>query len=83
MAAEITYSGQSRPAILRLVNQLADEPNFGFNAARETYQDLAIAGVFDPARVIRMALENAASIGSLMLTTEAVDRGLQVRSGRL
>ena len=47
------------------------EPNFGFNAATEKYEDLVLAGVIDPTKVTRSALQNAASIASLMLTTEA------------
>jgi chaperonin GroEL len=44
----------------------------GFNAATETYEDLVKAGVIDPAKVVRNALQNAASIASLLLTTEAL-----------
>jgi chaperonin GroEL len=47
----------------------ADE---GFNAASDTYEDLVKAGVIDPAKVVRSALQNAASIASLLLTTEAL-----------
>jgi chaperonin GroEL len=47
------------------------EPNYGFNAASEQYEDLVNAGVIDPTKVTRTALQNAASIASLMLTTEA------------
>ena len=46
--------------------------NFGFNAQTETYGDLVKDGVIDPAKVVRTALQNAASIASLLLTTEAV-----------
>jgi chaperonin GroEL len=46
--------------------------NFGFNAATEEYEDLVKAGVIDPAKVTRSALQNAASIAGLMLTTEAL-----------
>ncbi len=45
---------------------------FGFNAATEVYEDLVKAGVIDPTKVTRIALQNAASIASLMLTTEAM-----------
>jgi chaperonin GroEL len=48
------------------------DPNFGFNASTERYEDLVKAGVIDPAKVTRTALQNAASIASLMLTTEAM-----------
>jgi chaperonin GroEL len=44
----------------------------GFNAATEVYEDLVKAGVIDPAKVVRSALQNAASIASLLLTTEAL-----------
>jgi chaperonin GroEL len=47
-------------------------PNFGFDAQAETYGDLVEAGVIDPTKVTRTALQNAASIASLMLTTEAL-----------
>jgi len=46
--------------------------NFGFNAQTETYGDLVEAGVIDPTKVTRTALQNAASIASLLLTTEAL-----------
>jgi chaperonin GroEL len=46
--------------------------NFGFNAATEEFGDLVKAGVIDPAKVARTALQNASSIASLMLTTEAM-----------
>jgi chaperonin GroEL len=46
--------------------------NIGFNAANETFEDLVKAGVIDPAKVTRTALQNAASIAGLMLTTEAM-----------
>ena len=46
--------------------------NFGFNAATEEYGDMVKAGVIDPTKVTRTALQNAASIASLLLTTEAV-----------
>jgi chaperonin GroEL len=44
----------------------------GFNAATDVYEDLVKAGVIDPAKVVRNALQNAASIASLLLTTEAL-----------
>jgi len=44
----------------------------GFNAATEVYEDLVKAGVIDPAKVVRSALQNASSIASLLLTTEAL-----------
>jgi chaperonin GroEL len=47
-------------------------PGFGFNALTEKYEDLIAAGVIDPAKVSRCALQNAASVASLMLTTETL-----------
>jgi chaperonin GroEL len=44
----------------------------GFNASTEQYEDLVAAGVIDPAKVVRSALQNAASVAALLLTTEAV-----------
>ncbi|HUK20990.1 MAG TPA: TCP-1/cpn60 chaperonin family protein, partial [Gemmatimonadales bacterium] len=46
--------------------------NFGYNAQTEEYQDLVQAGVIDPTKVTRTALQNAASIAGLLLTTECV-----------
>jgi chaperonin GroEL len=48
------------------------DPNYGFNAATGGYEDLVKAGVIDPTKVTRSALQNAASISALMLTTEAM-----------
>jgi chaperonin GroEL len=49
-----------------------DNPNFGFNAQTDKFEDLVASGVIDPTKVTRTALQNAASIASLMLTTEAM-----------
>jgi chaperonin GroEL len=48
------------------------EKNFGYNAATDAYEDLVKAGVIDPTKVTRTALQNASSISGLMLTTEAM-----------
>jgi chaperonin GroEL len=48
------------------------EGNFGFNAATLQYEDLVEAGVIDPTKVVRTALQNASSVAGLMLTTEAL-----------
>jgi len=50
----------------------ANDPNYGFNAATAQYEDLVKAGVIDPTKVTRSALQNASSIAALMLTTEAM-----------
>jgi chaperonin GroEL len=51
---------------------LAGKGNFGFNAANDTYGDMIEMGILDPTKVTRTALQNAASVASLMLTTEAM-----------
>jgi chaperonin GroEL len=48
------------------------EYNWGFNAATGEYQDLVKAGIIDPAKVVRTALQDAASVASLLITTEAL-----------
>jgi chaperonin GroEL len=48
------------------------EVNYGYNALTDEYEDLVLAGVIDPTKVTRTALQNAASIASLLLTTEAI-----------
>ncbi|MEP6835411.1 MAG: TCP-1/cpn60 chaperonin family protein, partial [Gemmatimonas sp.] len=50
----------------------AKEKNFGYNALTDVYEDLVQAGVIDPTKVTRTALQNAASIAGLLLTTEAL-----------
>src|SRR5207244_5341688 len=56
-----------------VVNKVKEgEGAFGFNAATGQYEDLLKAGVIDPTKVSRFALQNASSVASLMLTTEAM-----------
>jgi len=56
-----------------VVNRVKEEKgNFGFNAATGEYGDMVAFGVIDPAKVTKSALRNAASVASMMLTTEAV-----------
>jgi len=51
---------------------LEGKDDFGFNAQTNTYENLLAAGVIDPTKVVRLALQNAASVSGLMLTTEAM-----------
>jgi chaperonin GroEL len=51
---------------------LEGKDDFGFNAATEKYENLMESGVIDPTKVVRFALQNAASVAGLMLTTEAM-----------
>ncbi len=68
---QIVYNaGLEGSVVLQKVKEGKDD--FGFNAATETYENLIKSGVIDPTKVSRTALENAASVASLLLTTEAV-----------
>ena len=64
-------AGKEGSIIAARVKESADR-DFGFNADTETYEDLVKAGVIDPTKVVRTALQNASSIASLLLTTEAL-----------
>ncbi len=64
-------AGKEGAVIVGKIND-NDSENYGFNASSEKFEDLVAAGVIDPAKVTRTALQNAASIAGLMLTTEAM-----------
>ena len=66
-----TNAGHEGSIIVSKVKELKN-PDEGFNAATEKYEDLVKAGVIDPTKVVRSALQNASSIASLLLTTEAL-----------
>ncbi|RIL06881.1 MAG: hypothetical protein DCC75_10485 [Proteobacteria bacterium] len=53
-------------------NVRSEKGSYGYNAATGEYEDLVKAGIIDPTKVVRTALQNAASVADLMLTTEAV-----------
>jgi chaperonin GroEL len=56
-----------------VVNRVLEGKNsYGYNAASGEYEDLVVAGIIDPTKVVRVALQNAASVASIMLTTEAL-----------
>ncbi len=67
----VQNAGKEGAVVVERVRSEKNE-NFGFNAQTEEYEDLVKAGVIDPAKVTRTALQNAASIAGLMLTTEAM-----------
>jgi chaperonin GroEL len=67
----VQNAGKEGAVVVERVRSEKNE-NIGFNAATETFEDLVKAGVIDPAKVTRTALQNAASIAGLMLTTEAM-----------
>jgi chaperonin GroEL len=63
-------AGHEGSVVLRKVLEGRDD--FGFNAETEAYENLVASGVIDPTKVVRLALQNAASVASLMITTEAL-----------
>lgn len=66
----VNNAGLEGSVVLQKVREGKDD--FGFNAATEKYEHLVKSGVIDPTKVTRTALENAASVSSLLITTEAV-----------
>ena len=66
----VNNAGIEGSVVLQKVREGKDD--FGFNAFSETYENLIKAGVIDPTKVTRTALENAASVSALLITTEAV-----------
>ncbi len=68
---QIARNAGAEPSIV--VQKVLDgEGSYGYNAAKDTYEDLFAAGVIDPTKVTRTALQNAASVAGLMVTTEAL-----------
>jgi len=64
-------SGLDGAVVVQKVRE-SDNPNFGFNAEKDAFEDLVEAGIIDPTKVVRSALENAASMAALLLTTESL-----------
>lgn len=69
---QIAYNAGEEPSVVVDKILSKNEATWGFNAASEEYTDLVKAGVIDPVKVVRCALQNAASVSSLLLTTEAM-----------
>jgi chaperonin GroEL len=68
---EIVFNAGGEPSVV--VNKVLEGTgNYGFNAANDTYGDMIEMGILDPTKVTRTALQNAASVASLLLTTEAM-----------
>ena len=72
----VANAGQEGAVIVERVRS-EKNPNVGYNVVTERFEDLVAAGVIDPAKVTRSALQNAASIAGLMLTTEALISEIQ------
>jgi chaperonin GroEL len=77
----VQNAGREGAVVVERVRSEKNE-NVGFNAATEEYEDLVKAGVIDPAKVTRTALQNAASIAGLMLTTEAMVSEIPEEEGK-
>jgi chaperonin GroEL len=69
---QITFNAGHEGAVIVEKVRASQEVNYGFNAETEEYEDLVAAGVIDPTKVARTALQNASSIAALLLTTEAL-----------
>jgi chaperonin GroEL len=69
---QIAFNAGEEPSVVVDKILSKNEATWGFNAATEQYTDLVAAGVIDPVKVVRSALQNAASVSSLLLTTEAM-----------
>lgn len=74
-------AGKEGAVIVEKIRAESGNESYGFNAATEVFEDLVAAGVIDPAKVTRTALQNAASIAGLMLTTEAMIADVQDEKG--
>jgi chaperonin GroEL len=68
--AIVTNAGRDPGGLIARV--WAKGKNYGYNAARDCFEDLIAAGVIDPAKVVRCCLQNAASVAGMMLTTECI-----------
>jgi chaperonin GroEL len=68
---EIVFNGGGEASVV-VAAVMAGKGNYGFNAANDTYGDMIEMGILDPTKVTRTALQNAASVASLMLTTECM-----------
>jgi chaperonin GroEL len=65
-----TNAGEEGPVAVEKIR--GGQGSFGYNALKGAYEDLEAAGVLDPVKVTRSALQNAVSIGALVLTTDAI-----------
>lgn len=67
----VENAGQDGSIVLEKIKE-KDQDNYGYNAKKEQYEDLLDAGVIDPTKVARVAIENAASVAGMFLTTECI-----------
>jgi len=69
---QIVNNAGLEPSVIVDKVKSSDKPNYGFDAQKEEYVDMLAAGIIDPTKVTRSALQNASSVASLMLTTEVM-----------
>jgi chaperonin GroEL len=69
---QIVNNAGLEPSVIVDKVKNSDKPNYGFDAQKEEYVDMLAAGIIDPTKVTRSALQNASSVASLMLTTEVM-----------
>jgi chaperonin GroEL len=78
---QIVNNAGLEPSVIVDKVKSSDKPNFGFDAQKEEYVDMLAAGIIDPTKVTRSALQNASSVASLMLTTEVMITDLPEEKG--
>jgi len=78
---QIVNNAGLEPSVIVDKVKSSDKPNYGFDAQKEEYVDMLQAGIIDPTKVTRSALQNAASVASLMLTTEVMITDLPEEKG--
>ena len=77
---QIVANAGAEPSVV--LNKVAEgKSNFGYNAANDTFGDMMEMGVLDPTKVVRCALQNAASVAGLILTTDAMVAELPKEEG--
>ena len=78
---QIAENGGLDGSVVCVKVEESDDVSFGFNAANRSYEDLVKAGVIVPTKVERVALQNAASISGLLLTTDCVEVKEKAKAG--
>jgi chaperonin GroEL len=78
---QIVNNAGLEPSVIVDKVKSSDKPNYGFDAQKEEYVDMLAAGIIDPTKVTRSALQNASSVASLMLTTEVMITDLPEEKG--
>src|SRR5512139_1020518 len=78
---QIVNNAGLEPSVIVDKVKSSDKPNYGFDAQKEEYVDMLQAGIIDPTKVTRSALQNASSVASLMLTTEVMITDLPEEKG--